>query len=462
MKKLFQALFLCFAVCLPGVFWLDAQQAPASTPGIVEGVVVDASTGNPIPGVGVLGPAATPARPGQVSDPTVITDDRGYFTLGSRPGRVQVSFEKSGHLRETRLYSVQSGQTANAGTVRLYREGVIFGRVLKTSGTPAVNMQVALYSHRMVDGVPRLVTVAGTPTNDRGEFRISTLRPNRYLIAFQPDILRPDGSRSLTEMARERNILGGEPRIRTSADDPLAKGNVPFLYPGVGDISRAEWIELRGGEIQLRDVITGPSRLGVVRLHLRSPGSELPKEIELGIVEAYADPGLTFAPNRTSWDVRSVRLRLDTIELVQSYWFAMIGVFEAGVRWTTPSGEQLHVTKRFEFHGNDTDVFMEIRKPEGRLDIRVVLADVGTDTRLEPFSFLRACSGGTGTIESGVCPRNSSPQLQADHPLSAMDRRSLSNAHPHSTNDSPRRFSPSGRGPDCFPRSEVHLSGDCR
>src|SRR5205814_9755160 len=111
-----------------------------------------------------------PPQPGRTTD----TNIDGHFELANIPaGRLLVTFEKAGFVRETLPFTIVPGRTVASGVVKLFPQGVISGRVWKANGDPAFNMSVVLYTYRLTLGIPRLVLAAGGGTNDRGEFRIS-------------------------------------------------------------------------------------------------------------------------------------------------------------------------------------------------------------------------------------------------------------------------------------------------
>ena len=398
MKKLI-AIFLPWI--LAGAI-VSLSAVPAQTLSSLEGVVVDAKTGAPVAGVTIQG--LNDLR----NQPVVATDEEGRFVLENIPlGRVQLLFDKNRYLEETIPFTVASGQTARVGVVKLTPGGIISGKLRKTDGTPAVNIGVELFSYKVLNGTPRLVLVGSSSTNDLGEYRLTRLLPNRFLVGFNPS------------GPRERNIRCDCGEFQWFPNTPNSFGNEerPFLYPGVGDVASAEWILIDGAEVRLKDTVVRANRFGVVRLHFRSP--ELPKDIKFDLIDAFVDNSIVFGnPSRESWAAdRFTDVHLDASDVVRSFWPIRVGTIEAGTRWTTASGEDLHLSKRFEFTGRDTDVFIDLSKPEGQLDVQVFLerpdgsriplagvvpklCDVESDACLSPFHMKETGADGVLRVRS--------------------------------------------------------------
>jgi squalene cyclase len=111
------------AIALQAVFVLQNPPARPTTGG-VSGQVVDATTGQPIPGV-------TARRSG---DPlNVLTDTAGRFTLDALPaGPVTLEFSKTGYLTQTGMATATVGVVTPLGTIRLVQApttATIAGRV---------------------------------------------------------------------------------------------------------------------------------------------------------------------------------------------------------------------------------------------------------------------------------------------------------------------------------------------
>ena len=205
----------------------DRAPAPATGTAIIKGRVVDAQTG-----AGVARARVRLQGPG--NRPPAVTDDTGAFRLPETPaGTFYLSIDRSGYmttrvpeLGRTMRASVKplvitDGQTLDAGTLRLYRGGVIAGRLTDAHGEPAEFTQIqVLRLPPAGHGKPQ--QRGGGSTNDLGEFRIPHLEPGRYLVRAQ--------TRTMT------------------FDDPTDTQPVPTYYPGVLPMDQAQPITIERGQ----------------------------------------------------------------------------------------------------------------------------------------------------------------------------------------------------------------------
>ena len=205
----------------------DRPPAPVTGTAIVKGRVVDAQTGT-----GVARARVRLQGPG--NRPPVMTDDTGAFRLTEVPaGTFYVSIDRNGYMTtrvpepgRTMRASVKplvitDGQALDAGTLRLYRGGVIAGRLTDAHGEPAEFTQIqVLRLPPAGHGKPQ--QRGGGATNDLGEFRIPHLEPGRYLVRAQ--------TRTMT------------------FDDPNDTQPVPTYYPGVLSLDQAQPITIERGQ----------------------------------------------------------------------------------------------------------------------------------------------------------------------------------------------------------------------
>jgi hypothetical protein len=193
-------------------------QAPTVASSIV-GRVVDASTGAPVSGVVVTAMAAI--LPGGQPQ-SMLTDAQGRFvfrnlpkgtyslmaTIGGR-GFSPSGFLVSGMGHQIGAYldgsygqrrpggpsqsiDLADGERVADAVIRLWKGGAISGRVLDESGEPLVDVAVAAVE-RAPDG--RLLTGPTDRTDDRGIYRIGTLKPGTYLVVVpQTQIVMPSST----------------------------------------------------------------------------------------------------------------------------------------------------------------------------------------------------------------------------------------------------------------------------
>jgi hypothetical protein len=106
----------------------------------------------------------------------VLTDDDGRVELTGVPGAAELRVSKSGYAPATiRL----APRAAAPSEIRLVPAAVITGRVVDSSGQPAVRVAVR------VRRVQASATPANVPTDDRGEFRVGQLASGQYELFTQ-------------------------------------------------------------------------------------------------------------------------------------------------------------------------------------------------------------------------------------------------------------------------------------
>jgi hypothetical protein len=169
---------------------LQAGRAPAPT-GAISGEVIDAQTGAPVAGADVT--LTTDDRRVTIgSGPTSqLTDSRGRFAFinlgpsstyrltATRPGYLD-----SGAQRDPRTQTIplSDGEWIADVRVALLRAGSISGVVVDERGDPVVGTRVRALALIAVAGRERLAAGPTTVTDDRGAYRLGSLRPGRYVI----------------------------------------------------------------------------------------------------------------------------------------------------------------------------------------------------------------------------------------------------------------------------------------
>jgi hypothetical protein len=367
---------LFFALLLVSSLAFSAQQATAGA--VIQGTVVSAENGEPIAGVAIFGPSAVPIR---AQNNIIVNADeveRGRIQTKTRPdgrfrleipttGRVTLQFEKTPFLPRSMVYSVNANQNLEAGQIRLSRSGTIRGRVVNVQGEPVVDSTITAYRFLRLGGKQEVVDTARTQTNDRGEFRLTDLRANEYLINIHSRSTVRSNGWSMTD------------------DD----GRFSFFYPGVKEMSKAVLVVVDSNEADLKDVIASPgNRLGVARLRLtRQPNA--PESVGIYIRNLTVSEGYTFGEG--SWysggGTGAPTMLSLSQDVTRTYWLHSPGIYE--IRWVDPTGrEAMYATKRFEFTGADIDVEFPIGpRPEVRVNL-TILAE-GADDLQDGLSKIR-------------------------------------------------------------------------
>jgi hypothetical protein len=320
----------------------------------IEGKVLDAQ-GIPVDRVGIralsVDPPAELLQENTGLPPTGSTGISGEFRIQDlSPGRYILEFEKSGYALRSVPFTLISEQRLLNTIIRLSPTGVISGRVLKANGEPTVGAVVTALCNRPSRGGIEMVAAATVTTDDRGAFRLIDLVPDRYVVSVS---------------SSGRNALSSE-----SGPSSLIP---PTLYPGVGDLSRAVGVDVRGGEeARLTPITLGGARLGGLRIHLINRPSEPAKDIEFSL----AVTTKTIKNSRVisaGSSLPPVRLPLSVGErLTKEFWPSQPGLFKAILRWTDSKGMTHYSVTPISFSGLEMDIDIRLETQLGRLNIHAV------------------------------------------------------------------------------------------
>ncbi len=248
--------------------WPSCAAAQDARPGVVEGVVINQLTGEPLrraevrlaPATVMGGPgggrgAAGMGGPGGGMGPgggrgqalgmimgggggglAVLTDDQGRFRFEAvPPGEYRVVSSRTGFIAARRSGSAATISVSDGGRVSglnyaMLPQGVLAGRVLDEEGEPVQGAQVQVMNRRMQRGLMNWIGMRGNATNDLGEFRIAGVQPGKVLLQ-----ITPPGARR------------GAPRVSGQTSAGPARGYVAMYYPGVLDPSQALPLDVKPG-----------------------------------------------------------------------------------------------------------------------------------------------------------------------------------------------------------------------
>ncbi len=273
----------------------SAIQVPQTARGTIEGRVLKAGTGEPIPNtpvtlissaglsdtalVGLLDQMSQlvtgglqgqggggsqdltirqvtnllqSAGPNVSTQASMLTDRSGHFVFsGLPPGRYTIwvqRFNYFGPLQNGFLSSTASSTITLDGVksvppldLFLTQGMAITGRVVDPLGQPAIGMPVTAYRSTYNEGKPMWTQVVSRPIDDRGEYRLSPLPPGDYYVGVTPPS-------SLVTPA------GQSPPVRT-------------FFPGVTDPSQATRLTLKNGDAASRGLFTSNGARGVFQDH---------------------------------------------------------------------------------------------------------------------------------------------------------------------------------------------------
>jgi protocatechuate 3,4-dioxygenase beta subunit len=257
------------------------QQLPPQPPSgaVVEGIVVDFASGQPIEG------ALVELRRGQGASPRIVFSPFGELQTPAPPLSTLTGLDGKFVFRdppvgESRLYAtkmrghapaeygqrtptgtgtslnIAAGQKITGVTLRMSPVGSIAGRIFDAAGDAVVYASVEVVRSGYLDGKRRLIRVQITRTDDRGEYRFYSLPPGEYFV-----VARPWDARSTRgTLANEPTIIPSRSASGEGASSPLITRRVlesgeiveetwlSIYYPGTTDARSARPINLRMGD----------------------------------------------------------------------------------------------------------------------------------------------------------------------------------------------------------------------
>lgn len=207
---------------------------PSAT-GLILGQVVDADSGRPIAGATVtltggqtLPPAAQVAAGGTPTTPNVVsTNGQGQYLFRSlAKGDYTLSADATGYLPSSygqrraeagapRSIEVADGQRVLDATIRMWKVGVITGRVVDEIGDPLVGVSVRAIAR---ESSGRMSTGTTANTDDRGMYRISRLLPGDYIVVV------PYTTSALPKAVADATVSGTSAVARQLSVDVSALG----------------------------------------------------------------------------------------------------------------------------------------------------------------------------------------------------------------------------------------------
>jgi Carboxypeptidase regulatory-like domain len=234
----------------------QAGTTEAKKPGILQGRVVNAKTGEairrvnltlrPIGAMGVPSPTIVLAAPGgmpSASPYAASTDAEGKFRIENvEPGNYMMMAERQGFVRTQygarrnsmmgTTIKVAPAQETNNLDIKMAPQAVITGRVLDDEGEPLANVQIQALQRRFFGGKQQMAPMGGGQTLDTGEYRVANLAPGRYWISA---------------IYRARMMMFGEGPARNTAGQPEEE-YVPTYYPDTTDRANARPIDVSAGQ----------------------------------------------------------------------------------------------------------------------------------------------------------------------------------------------------------------------
>jgi len=198
---------------------------------------------------------------GDETNYAALTDEEGRFTFeGVKPGNYRLRFERTGfvnaekrHRQWGTLLSLEPGQEIKDLLFHMAPAAVILGKVTDKDGDPVPNAEVVAIPFGATLHHSNIPMFAVALTNDVGEYRVSGLFHNRYLVMVQAP----------SELLRATIVKGGD------TDLPAYPTT---YYPGTADKGLAIPLVVRPGDETPANVT-----LNLVRLaHLRGVVTNFP------------------------------------------------------------------------------------------------------------------------------------------------------------------------------------------
>jgi len=285
-------------------FTLFVQAQDSSSAGVVNGVVINKLTEAPLKNAHVIYTKIDPAAAVAPSPISKDTDAEGRFSLQLPPGSYRLWVERSGYARqvygalspagEGTTLTLARGQQLGPLTFRVAPLGAIAGRVIDEDGEPVQSAGIQVLRFSYASGHRQLISVAGTTSNDRGEYRVFGLRAGRYLLQA-----------SVPNAPLSRPVESGA--LVPEMQDAYAAS----YYPGVIDVDSASLVSLsEGGEFSDINFQLHKVRAVSVRGHLSSPVEKFSSS-QIQVVLAHNESGVASYIGRASALVDDATGRLE-------------------------------------------------------------------------------------------------------------------------------------------------------
>ena len=274
------------AVALAAPFHAGAQQTRdevtrASGTATLTGIVVADDTGRPVERALVTVRGIAPAFAEVAS-----TDAEGRFAVSGLPADdVTVTATKTTYLtayygghdlvRGPAVPFTLSNGTARDITVRLARGAVIAGTVTGPTGRPQAGVRLSVRQSRVVGGTRRLVgglRGQGSPTDDKGRYRIWGLPPGEYVVGATPDEAATGVQTTSDADVQWAMAIANGARTPTPPSAVQVVRFAPVYYPAAIDAAQAAPVAVDAGgerdgvDIALQAIATSGLRGTVVAL----------------------------------------------------------------------------------------------------------------------------------------------------------------------------------------------------
>jgi hypothetical protein len=289
----------------------DLGPGPVAGTGTIAGIIVTGDPPQPVRRAVVSLTGAT--LPGGRA---AITDETGRFAFGrlaagqyslyaSKPAYLQALYGSSSiRVRPTPISLAEGGSKTDI-TLILVRGAVIAGTVTDERGQPLSDINVQLFTQRLVAGERRWTGVSSVAlglnrTDAAGSYRVYGLEAGEYVVAAAPWRVSGSNVRVITErdIAEATALLQRRPASSGVATAGTASsrrsptiGFAPIYYPGTTDVASAALVKLAPGEERAGiDFAVRPVPTSEVDGLVMNPNGPLPGNVDVRLLNVGAAP----------------------------------------------------------------------------------------------------------------------------------------------------------------------------
>lgn len=279
------------------------KPAPAKETYEITGVVVNAVTGEPVPGAvisvsptGFSRPRMFPRRalnPGASDDHTTRTGSDGSFSFaGLSAGKYSLTAFHHGFPRQAFEQHEQYSSAIVVGPdkqstgirFRLQPDATLSGTIIDEHNEAVANAQVQLFRRGIQNGKAGVYRDQATNSNDQGYYHFAHLRKGQYYLVVSAMPWYTEGARfGFARVRTGPGRLGGTYYSGTPVDTSNPAFDVAFpltFYPGVTDSGSAEPIQLTPGQQETADFNLAAVPSLHVRVHSVSGTQQNPTSLE--------------------------------------------------------------------------------------------------------------------------------------------------------------------------------------
>jgi len=338
------ALAFLFVQVAPG----PVQQQQRILSGSIQGLVLEAGSGNPIPKAQVtLTRVVSPpnTNPGALAAvpplpvppiPPAMTDVDGKFAFNDlEPGEYRIIAGKNGFVRTNygerfsggpgTIITLPAGQTLKDMSFRLTQTATVSGRVRDYSGEFAAGFAVQLLKPSYGPNGRTFQTIASGRTDDRGEYRLFWISPGRYYLAVA-------SNRNTLSILIDGLIINGG----AGPNEIAPTGQPTVFYPGVVDPSRATTLEVGAGrELSGIDLVLPQQPVYRVRGRVVDANGQPPRTVSISLIPR--DSSFALLSTNTNPNYNAATGTFDLRDVIPGAYWLRVQASESTATATIPA-----------------------------------------------------------------------------------------------------------------------------